>query len=84
MEHVWIFARSVTYAQRMERALSRAGITAHIYRAPRELSDWGCAYVVEVGRENLPAALTIIYRAGLGPVRVYSKQQNGYFELPLR
>ena len=34
MEQYLIIARSVTYAQRMQRALGRAGIACRIYRAP--------------------------------------------------
>ena len=41
MEQYWIIARSVTYAQRMEKALAGAGIRTRIFRAPRELSDRG-------------------------------------------
>mgnify|MGYP000645688303 CR=1 FL=1 len=43
MEHYLIIARSVTYAQRMQRALGQAGIRSQIYRAPRDLTDMGCA-----------------------------------------
>ena len=84
MDYVWILARSVTYGQRMERALNRAGITARIFRAPRELGDWGCAYVVELAAGSLQTALTVIRGAGLGPVKVYAQQRDGYTELPLR
>ena len=34
MEHYLIIARSVTYAQRMQRALARSGIRSRIFRAP--------------------------------------------------
>ena len=43
VEHYLIIARSVTYAQRMQRALGLAGIRNQIYRAPRDLTDTGCA-----------------------------------------
>ena len=44
VEHYLIIARSVTYAQRMQRVLGRAGIRSRIFRAPRDLTDRGCAY----------------------------------------
>lgn len=71
MEYYLILARSVTYAQRMQSALSRVGISTQIYRAPRDLTDFGCAYLVRLRIEDLTAALPVLRRAGLGPVRVY-------------
>lgn len=44
MEYDLILARSVTYAQRMQSVLNRIGIRSQIFRAPRDLTDLGCAY----------------------------------------
>ena len=41
VEYDLILARSVTYAQRMQRALNRAGIRSQLFRAPRDLTDLG-------------------------------------------
>ena len=38
MEYYLIIARSVTYAQRIERVLGRAGIRCTVFRAPFELT----------------------------------------------
>lgn len=84
MERYWIIARSVTYAQRMEAALSRAGIRPRIYHAPRELSSRGCAYAVEIPGGTLSAALSILNRAQLDPVKLYYLTNGTYVELPLR
>ena len=43
MEYDLILARSVTYAQRMQSVLNRIGIRSQIFRAPRDLTDLGCA-----------------------------------------
>lgn len=77
MEQNLIIARSVTYAQRMERVLARAGIRVRIFRAPRELSDRGCAYAVQIASKDLAAALPMINGAGLGPVKVYRIRSGG-------
>ena len=71
MEYNLILARSVTYAQRMQKALGRAGIRSQIFRAPRDLTELGCAYVVRIEPEKLYAALPLLRREGLGPLRVY-------------
>ena len=73
MEYDLILARSVTYAQRMQRALNRAGIRSQLFRAPRDLTDLGCAYVVRIGPQDLRLALPVLNREGLGPLRVYGR-----------
>lgn len=78
-----MIARSVTYAQRMERTLLAAGIRTRIFRAPGELSNLGCAYAVEVRGGALRAALSILRSAGLYPVKLYLLQQGSYVEISL-
>ena len=83
MEHYLIIARSVTYAQRMQRALARSGIRSRIFRAPRDLTDLGCAYVVRIGPQDLHLALPALNREGLGPLRVYGRQGTAFREMGL-
>ena len=72
MEAVLILARSVTYAQRMERALARIRIRCAVFRAPLELTqEHGCAYAVQVEERDLANALNEFDRAGLRPVSIY-------------
>lgn len=81
VEHYIILARSVTYAQRMQRSLSRAGVRCQIFRPPRELTELGCAYAVRVAVSALPEALTALHRDGLDPVQIYLYQQGQYQEV---
>ena len=81
MEHYLILARSVTYAQRMQRAVSRAGIRCRMFRAPRDLSDSGCAYAIELEPADLANALYAVYGSALGPVRVFLYQNGSYREV---
>lgn len=81
MEHYLILARSVTYAQRMQRALIGTGIRCQMFRAPRELSESGCAYAIKVNGTELKAALGAVYTAGLGPVRIFLYQRGAYQEV---
>lgn len=81
MEHYLILARSVTYAQRMQRTLERNGIHCQIARAPRDLTEWGCAYVLRLASKDLSQALIAIHRDGLGPVQVFLYQHNQYQEV---
>ena len=81
MDHYLIIARSVTYAQRMQRVLARAGIRCQIFRATRELTELGCAYAVRVAVSDLTAALTTIHRESLDPVQIFLYQRGIYQEV---
>ena len=80
MDDYLILARSVTFAQRMQKALSRAGVRNQIYRAPRDLR---CAYVVRIGPQDLRLALPVLNREGLGPLQVYGRQGTAFREMGL-
>lgn len=83
MEHYLILARSITYAQRMQRALDKIGIRSYIYRAPRDLTERGCAYALKIAVSDLSAALTAINREALNPVQIFLYQQGTYREVGL-
>ena len=81
MEHYIILARSVTYAQRMQKSLGRAGIRCHVFRPPRDLTEMGCAYAVRIAVSDLPEALTALHRDNLDPVQIFMYQQGLYREV---
>jgi len=75
-----IICRSLTYAQRTAAALERAGITAHIMRAPRSISDTGCSHAVKVSERRLSDALSVLKRVELSPDRVYIIAADGSYK----
>ncbi len=81
MEHYIILARSVTYAQRMQKSLSRAGIRCQIFRPPRDLTNLGCAYALRVSVSDLTAALTALHKDGMDPVQIFLYQRGLYQEV---
>ena len=81
MEHYIILARSVTYAQRMQKSLSRVGIRCQIFRPPRDLTDLGCAYAERVAVSDLRTALVALHRDSLDPVQIFIYQQGMYQEV---
>ena len=81
MDYYLILARSVTYAQRMQWALERVGLRCQIYRAPRELTDLGCAYVLRLAVADLPQALIAMHREALDPVQIFLYQKGTYREV---
>lgn len=66
-----IMCRSLTYAQRIQNALEKAGIPARLQRSPSELSQGGCGYAVKVPARHLARAMTVLRRTGLPYLRIY-------------
>ena len=81
MDYYLILARSVTYAQRMQWALERVGLRCQIYRAPRELTDLGCAYAVQLTAADLKTALIALHREALDPVQIFLNQRGIFREV---
>ena len=81
MDYYLIIARSVTFAQRMQRALTREGLRCQIFRAPRELTEMGCAYALRISVSDLIPALTVLHRASLNPVQIFLYQKGLYQEV---
>ena len=82
MEYYLIIARSVTYAQRIERVLSRAGIRALVFRAPLELTkDEGCAYAVRIPLKAMPEAWEVLRKNKLDQVRIWISDADGIREV---
>lgn len=76
-------ARSVTYAQRMQKVLARAGIRSRIFRAPAHLTESGCAYAVRIAAFEASTALYILRREALEPVQMYEFENGNYREVQL-
>jgi hypothetical protein len=75
-----ILCRSLTYAQRTAAALTRAGITATVFRSPRVIDQEGCSYCVKVARQSLSDALFVLSRVGLPPKRIYTLTGDGVYQ----
>lgn len=76
-----IVCRSLTYAQRTELALSRAGIPGRILRSPKVIDADGCSHSVRVAEKYLAHALVALKKAGLSPRRVFIATGEGYREV---
>lgn len=74
-----IMSRSLTYAQRASRALEHAGITAIVTKAPKNLSQNGCAYAIKVSEKRLADALRVLHDNDLQPGRVYLETKDSVF-----
>ena len=80
MVYYLMICRSLTAAQKTAAVLERAGVTAHIMRAPKLISENGCSYAVKVSERRLTEALQILNRVGLSPERVYIMSADGSYK----
>ncbi|SBW04537.1 conserved hypothetical protein [uncultured Eubacteriales bacterium] len=80
MVYYLIICRSLTYAQRTAQALERAGITAHILRSPRAVTDQGCSHAVKISERNLSDALQVLKRVGLSPKQIFIIDSDGSYK----
>ena len=80
MLYYLIICRSLTYAQRTAAALGRAGITAHIFRTPRQIAGEGCSHCVKIRQHDLEDALAVLHQVGLPPKRVFLADNGGGYE----
>ncbi len=55
-----IVLRSVTYAQRAVRVLSKNGISGHVVRPDIKMLDSGCGFAVKVSETYLAEAIEIL------------------------
>ena len=77
MQHYLILCRSLTYAQRAQRAVERAGGTGTVVKAPQEVTGGGCTYGVRVPAGKVDIALAAIRRAGLPMGKTYGYEPDG-------
>ena len=75
-----ILCRSLTYAQRAARTLSRAGIGAGVLRAPQGLSPSGCSYCVRISEKSLEETLRRLEKAGIPYGKIFAQTGQGHYE----
>lgn len=83
MEQYLIITRSMTSAQSMQRLLQHNGIEAHVFRAPKTLSEQGCTFAVQISTDDLAKTLLLLHNAKLDPVRIYVAADHSYREATL-
>lgn len=79
MKQYLIMCRSLTYAQRAERVLARAGIGSVVIKAPQCLLTGGCGYAVSL-RRDFERAVTTLKNNGLIKGKVYKRDDEGEYE----
>lgn len=76
----YITFRSVTFAQRGERVLRKAGIRCTIQRTPRWMEAQGCGYALRLWTADLEEVLVALQLERISMRKVYRQNQDGGME----
>ena len=72
--------RSLTAAQDGRSVLQNAGVFSQLARAPKQIAEQGCGYVLEVDGPDGAEALTLFLSSGVRFRRVFRQFDNGFVE----
>ena len=76
----YITFRSVTYAQRGEKVLTREGIRCSLQRTPRWMESQGCGYALRVWGQEIETARQLLQRSQVPLRRIYVQRDGGELE----
>lgn len=80
MKTFFLTFRSITQAQRAERAYGRAGMACILRRTPRWMEERGCGYGVEVKCQDLRRALEVLRQEKISFRKSYLLHADGMVE----
>ena len=80
MKFYYITFRSVTYAQRGEQALQKAGIRCTLLRTPKWMEEQGCGYSLRLWISDPEPALRILTRFQIPMRKTYIQARDGQLE----
>ena len=80
MKNGFMTFRSVTYAQRGEALLRRAGFDILLQRTPKWMEEQGCGYCLRMAAGDLGAAARLLQANSVGFRRMYLRTEDGKLE----
>lgn len=81
MKNEWLITfRSVTFAQRGERALRSRQIPCRMQRTPKYLTERGCGYCLRLQGTDALQAVEILRREKLAYEKLYAMKEDGSTE----
>ena len=80
MKTFFLTFRSITQAQRAERAFGRAGMSCILRRTPRWMEERGCGYGAEVRLPSLSQGLRLLNEEGIPFRKYYAINRDGRVE----
>ncbi len=76
----FITFRSVTFAQRGEAVLRKAGLGCSLQRTPRWMEEQGCGYCLKLRASDAPLAVLRLREQQVPFRKVYKRLENGAVE----
>lgn len=77
----WLITfRSVTFAQKGERVLTRGGIDCSMQRTPKELSKQGCGYCLRLRAKDVITAVELLRENQIAYGKTYVLAEGGHPE----
>lgn len=80
MNVYYITFRSVTHAQRGERALGEQGVRCLIQRTPKWMEQQGCGYCLRLRTEDIAEAARTLERRNIPLRKIYLQREDGGLE----
>ena len=78
MKSNWLITfRSVTFAQKAERILNKAGIGCMLQRTPKILSERGCGYCLRLQMKDVMAAVEMLREQEVSYGKIYALTDGG-------
>ena len=77
--HLLLF-RSLTRTQRASAILTKGDIPNIIVRAPREISNEGCANGIRLEQGYLNRSLGLLHSSGVGPRKIFVTAGDNHYE----
>ena len=80
MRFYYITFRSVTYAQRAEKLLTRRGFRVNLMRTPRWMEEQGCGYALKLWTDSIASAAGLLREHKIQLRRIYVQPEDGQLE----
>lgn len=76
----YITFRSVTFAQRGEKLLSRQNHRVSLMRTPRWMEEQGCGYALKLWTGDISSAVQLLRENRIQLRRIYAQREDGQME----
>ena len=77
MKTYFVTFRSVTFAQRGESVLKKAGVGCTLQRTPRWMEAQGCGYCLRLGLRDGPKAVELLREKQVQMRKIYLQTEDG-------
>ncbi len=83
MRSCFITLRSVTFGQKAQRVLERAGIHGVLQRTPRWMEEQGCGYCIKLKGTDCAKAAQVLQSQQVPFRKIYRQDETGIAEVEL-